>query len=240
MLHEAASALGDLLRPPARLEWNRDHAAIVIQASSPWPTDAPAVALNTLPDALVWGDGRIVWVEHLSGGARGVNAGTLHPREMAQLLQRFDRSRFFRLARWYPGSARAADSCRSLSVHLLHASHEVSAADGAAPRAFTDLYALVSSGAGAVGLPYHPTEGLLVASSARRSTRGPLPAWDVSATGLRLDNAVQGAWVDGPALEHAWKLVNARPRDPRVAQGSRAYLLTLQVPDIITWEPRLP
>jgi hypothetical protein len=57
---------------------------------------------------------------------------------------------------------------------------------------------------------------------------------------LRLDDAVRGVWVRDTALDLAWKLVNDAPADPRVTQGSRAYVLTLQVPDIITWEPRLP
>jgi hypothetical protein len=224
----------------SRHVWNHDPAAIVIQATSAWPQSPPAIALNALPDALVWGDGRIVWVETNAHGARRVSVGRLETRQIAQLLRHIDRAGFFRMQRWYPADAHQVPYDRSLCVHLLDTSHEVCAADGACPRAFNELYRLISSGAGVPGLSYRPKEALLVATPALRSPNRRLPTWDVGATGLRLDDATRGLWVRSAALDLAWKLVNATPTDPRVTQGSRAYVLTLQVPDIITWEPRLP
>jgi hypothetical protein len=253
VLHDVISALRDLLHPAIRPEWNRDPAAIVIQATSAWPQSAQAVALNALPDALIWGDGRIVWTEARTNGSRQVSVGRLETRELAQLLERATRAGFFRMHSWYPSVATGAAGLRddgiadhegpydrSLCVHLLHTSHEVCACDGAAPGAFDDLYRHIATGAGAAGLPYRPAEAFLVATPARRSPDRRLPWWDAGATGLRLEDAAGGVWVCDTALDLAWKLVNATPTDPRVTQGSRAYVLTLQVPDIITWEPRLP
>lgn len=240
VLNDTLAALRELLHPPVRLEWNHDPAAIVIQASSAWPRRAPALALNALPDALVWGDGRIVWTEAGRGGSRRVQVGRMATAQLGQLLEQIRRAGFFRMKRWYPADAAQGPFDRTLSVHLVDRSHEVCARDGAGPRSFVDLYRLVTSGAGVAGLPYRPKEAFLVATPARRSANRRLPAWDAAATGLRLDEAAQGVWVHATALEAAWKLVNARPTDPRVTQGSRAYVLTLQVPEIITWEPRLP
>jgi len=240
VFRDIVSATHDLLRPSTKIDWNRDPAAIVIQATSAWPQSVPALALNAIPDALVWGDGRIVWTEAGPRGGRKVSIGHLQPREMTQLLDEVRRSGFFRMQRWYPADARQGPYDRSLCVHLLDTSHEVCACDGSGPHAFADLYQHVATGAGAAGVPYRPTEALLVATPALRSPDRRLPAWDAGATGLRLDDATRGVWVRDIALDLAWKLVNATPADPRATQGSRAYVLTLQVPDIITWEPRLP
>ena len=238
--HDLAAALRDLLRPTVHADWNHNPAAVVIQATSAWPQGDPAIALNALPDALIWGDGRIVWTRTHADGSRQTSVGRLDARQLGQLLEGAVRAGFFRMSHWYPADGRAQPYDRSLCVHLLHTSHEVCARDGAAPRAFTDLYQHIVVGAGAVGLPYRPSEAFLVATPARRDAERQLPRWDASATGLRLDEAAGGVWVRGTALDLAWKLVSAAPADPRVTQGSRAYLLTLQVPDIIAWEPRLP
>lgn len=257
-VRDVISAVRDLFRPTTRLEWNHDPAAIVIQATSAWPHSAPAIALNSLPDAIVWGDGRIVWAEIGPRGSRQVSVGRLYAHQLAQLLERVTRAGFFHLDNWYPsvktGAAgshepvpasglandRQGPYDRSLCIHLLHTSHEVCARDGAAPRAFDGLYRHIATGAGAVGLPYRPPEALLVATPTLRNPDRRLPSWDAGATGVRLDDATRGVWVRNTALDLAWKLVNDAPADPRVTQGSRAYVLTLQVPDIITWEPRLP
>lgn len=240
VFRDIVSATRDLLLPAPHSEWIHDPAAIVIQATSAWPQSVPALALNAIPDALVWGDGRIVWTEAGPMGSRRVNVGHLQTRQMVQLLDQLRRAGFFRMQHWYPADARQDPYDRSLCVHLLHTSHEVCACDRAGPKAFVEIYRHVSSGAGVAGCPYRPVEALLVATPARRSPDRCLPTWDASAAGLRLDDATRGVWVRDTSLDLAWKLVNASPTDPRVTQGSRAYVLTLQVPDIITWKPRLP
>ena len=148
---DVVAAARSLFRPAARPDWNRDPAAIVIQATSAWPQSPPALALNVLPDALVWGDGRIVWAEAGPNDSRRVSVGRLQERELAQLLERVTRAGFFHMKSWYPSDAQRIPYDRSLCVHLLDRSHEVCACDGAGPRAFADLYRHVSSGAGAAG-----------------------------------------------------------------------------------------
>ena len=221
------------------LSWNRDPQARLISATFCCGHITQVTLLNYIPDALVWGDGRIIWVEP-DNEARRVLAGRLSVEQIEALLERMAAAGFFSWQDRYADQsvADAPDQC--LSVELENQSKKVCEYFQGAPPAFHELYAEVAGGAGATGADYLPERGYLTAYplDLPNGFTPPVDAvWPVDSAGFSLAEIGAGRWVEGETLNIAWEMVNAKWRGMIIQESEIYYQLTLQIPGLSYVEP---
>ena len=216
-----------------QINWNHSPDQRIIQAIFCCGFTTRNFAMNYLAEATVWGDGRIVWVEQSPEGARQVLEGHLTMDQLNNLFQRVVETGFFDWDERYANEmiADAADKC--LQITIENRSKEVCEYVEGAPPAFHDLYAEVAAGAGATGTPYVPKRGYLTATVLPEGGdfSETVEMWPEEAAGFSLSEATGGRWVEGEALDTAWRVVNQGPFTA-VEEGETYYELTLQLPDL--------
>jgi hypothetical protein len=220
--------------PP--LVWEKDPQAVVISATFCCGFVPQLAVTNYIPEAQIWGDGRIVWVVQEDTGSRSVFQAQLAPEEVSALLEQIAGAGFFGWEARYGDFTVSdlADQC--LQVNLESGSTAVCEYYKGAPQAFHELYDFITSGAGKRGGIYTPETGYLTVNELGPAVQaGPIDTsvdWDAAGLELSLDEVGDGVWIKGPALELAWQAVNARPWLPMVKNGDRLYEIGLQIPGL--------
>jgi hypothetical protein len=230
----ASLACSAVLPPRPKVEWDHspDFLVAVAQTGGGMMYDP-----NPMPEARLWGDGRLVWVDQDQNGARQVFVAQLSGDEMRALLQLFVNAGFFGWKDTYsPGQVMdAPSSC--LWVELQSADKSVCEVFSGAPAKFHDLYAALASGAGKPGTDFVPTRAYLQVAPFPADANTNVAEWNAAALGLSLTSVGEGQWVEGPALERAWEIVNAHHQNPVARDGQDRYTLILLVPGLTTLEP---
>jgi hypothetical protein len=216
--------VSQVANPPNHLPWYIDHGkSIVLRLLSLGVSPSPGYYI---PEAQVWGDGRILWVQW-QGNVRKVLEGHLTPEQMTTLLQQIVDAGFFD----WPESSGAAAPYQYLSLNLIGQAREVTASDGAPPAFYTVVHVL-ESGAEVAGVEYSPAHGYL--------TAWPVPAaasaefvWPSESVGFDLEAATNGLIVEGEALAFAWQAFNQHPRTPVYVQsGEQIYTILVEIPGV--------
>ena len=234
-----ASLACNTLRPPRpALTWDTAPTAVIIELTTSGGLVPMEYVMNALPTARLWGDGRIIWVEHTSGGGRRVLEGRLSTQEMTDLLAQISDAGFFGWANYYRPRVQVFDAgTTTLTVNLLSQTKSVSEYAGeGAPEKFHVLTRHIGSGAGASGTEFAPTKGYLLAFP--RGTAGGQAKyhWPESSLGYGLDQAVSGIYVGGEGLEFAWKAVNEN-QFVVIESGGTDYQIAVQIPGVSQTEP---
>jgi hypothetical protein len=235
----ASLACNTLLPPRPLVEWDPSPEALIVQANT---GGGMLYEPNAMPEARLWGDGRLVWVIYDGSGARQVLAAMLTSDEVGHVLQGFVDAGFFGWDDHYsPGIVYDAPST-CLNVNLLTRSKSVCETLSGAPRAFGRLYGDLAAGAGQAGSAFVPERGYLSLTDL-----GPaLPAgsavtaeWPAEALGVALADvaATPGQWLEGEALAFAWGTTNAAPLYPILHEGEHYYQAQLLVPGVTTMQP---
>jgi hypothetical protein len=224
------------------LVWDTSPDAKTIVATLCCGLAPDLLRINYLPAALVWGDGRILWTKSDSKGHRQVLEGKLSQDQMSALVQGAISQGFFDWNELYKSPNSPTDlPPKCISFQLKDRSHRVCEYFKGAPAEFTDLYKTLASGAGLEGKDYRPSKGFLVTHpqdpSYKPASTGQSLVWDAKSTNLSLSKAINGLWIEGPALEAAWDLVQSRPAGPMVKDDGTYYQLSLQIPDVSMIEP---
>jgi hypothetical protein len=235
----ATLACSTFFPPRPTIEWDTSPDAIIVESYTAGGLVPQNFALNQIPDARVWGDGRIVWVEYASGGGRRVLEGHLTPDEMTALLERFVEAGFFGWDDFYQPSYQVFDAgTTTLRVNLLGTQKSVSEYFEGAPPKFAELAAWLAQGAGVSGANFVPTRAYLTALPIT-SAQPPDYNWPDEAAGFTLAEAASGRYVEGEALTHAWQIVNQNMYAV-VRSGGQTYQLVVQVPGLALVEPPAP
>ena len=197
------------LAPKPKAEWDTSPEALTVEASVTGGLAPTNFTENYIPDARLWGDGRLVWVEQTSGGRRVLEAH-LTTQEMTDLINSFASKGFFGLKDFYEPKVMVMDGANTtLTVNLSSLSKSVTISTGAdAPKAFSELFALVSGGAGATGADFTPTTGYLKVYPTGNGAGQESYHWPKESLGFGLDEVGAGKYVDGEALAFAWQIVN--------------------------------
>lgn len=188
-----------------------------------------------IPEAQVWGDGRIIWVE--GDAPRRVLTGRLTSDQMTSLLQHIVDAGFFGWAHRY-GIGGSTHAPRHLSVSLVGQSTEVVAYD-LPPSAYSELTAFLQGGAGATGSDLIPNRGHLTAHC-WPSIEGITPSaqWPDAAAGFALDGLGDGRYIEGETLSFAWQTVNQSPTAPvYVKSNGQTCVIMVQIPGVSFFEP---
>lgn len=228
--------------PAAEIRWDNRPEAKIVTASLSGGLVPPMIHYNYIPSAQIWGDGHMIWTQAESNGQRRVLQGMLSQDQMTALLKGAADQGFFGWSELYTSPLSPTDlPTRCVQINLLSQSKKVCEYYQGAPQAFHDLYDRLAQGAGLTGLGYVPTQAYLVAHSIPSLDlavdRQKVPTWDAQNTQVSLASAANGVWVQGPALESAWKLVNANNFNPIAQQDGAFYEITLQVPGVSFIDP---
>lgn len=227
--------------PRPEVAWNNDPNTIILSGTFCCGFTTPLVPLNYIPDFQVWGDGRYVWVVYSKdNSSREVLQGQLPEEKLTALLQRVVDAGFFGWDDRYanPMISDLADQC--MTVNLSSVSKTVCEYSEGAPEAFHTFYDNFARGNDETGTPYVPTKGYLTAFEMGNLGR-PVSQDDVLWPAdqlFSLSTAVdKGVWVEGQALELAWKAINANPWQGLAYEGGKFFSLAIQIPDLSMNQP---
>lgn len=236
----SASNTLSVVQAPA-IEWNHDPSSVVISATNCCGLVTPFYRNNYIPDALVWGDGRILWTQTDAKGNRQVLQGQLSSTQLHDWLQSATDAGFFGWKALYKGDNSPTDlPTRCISINLSGQDKKVCEYFQGAPDAYQKLYDQLSQGLGVDGTPFVPQSAYLTAHSFPKpgignqgaSPASKTPLWNAKAAGVSLSQAGNGVWLEGAALKQAWDLVNQNPMAPMAVEDGQNYQITLQVPGI--------
>lgn len=208
------------------------------------PLMSPAEETAYLPEAQVWGDGRIIWVEH--GPLQRVLVSSLSEEQMMGLLRHILEAGFFHWQDQYSSEFPPTDTpSRCIDIHMEVRSKQVCELEGGAPLAFEEIYMILTRGAGAEGKDYVPEvsylSGFKVDESSLRANGIPLPEPDLEwpmELGISPAEAIQGIWIEGEPLARIWRAAMDNVfSSPIVVDESGAYGLVVQVPGVSLIEP---
>lgn len=231
-----ALACNTVAPPRPALEWDPAPDALIIEAYFAGGLRLQNLALNALPAARVYGDGRIIWVE-VTRGPRTVYAGALTREQMTALLTRIADAGFFGWDSQYGPVNEVLDAGTTvLAVTLTSGRTQVAEYFEGAPPKFHELVGWLSGGADATGVEYLPPRGYLTALSADDNSQPPAYRWPEAEASFTLAEATGGRYIDGPALAQAWDIVNT-DQFARVESGGEQYYLVVQVPGLSLVEP---
>lgn len=213
------------------ISWDPSPDALIISATNCCGFVPEFVKINYIPEAQVWGDGRVIWTQFDANNQRQVLQGQLTQEQMADFLQQATEAGFFGWDELYTSQNAPTDMpSKCIYIQLEGQSREVCEYYEGAPQAFHELYNDLDNGLGLEGQPYLPEKGYLVAYPVEGSGQAGLPAWNSQETSLV--EAVNGAWIEGSDLEAAWKLVNEQPYGAAIEEGGTVYRISLQIPAV--------
>jgi hypothetical protein len=226
------------------VDWDHSPDSPVITVTNCCGFVPDMVVRNYIPEAVLYGDGRVVWSIQDEQGRRHVLQGQLSEEQVDALLAGVIEAGFFTWDEHYTDPMAPTDlPSKCVSVNANGQSHQVCEYFQGAPEAFHAFYAEMTSGAGTEGEAYIPTEGFLTAHPTPNPDRpleeGEFSEWNAELAGLSLEEVVAGQWVEGDALLRAWDLVNAGPW-LLVKDGESYYQVSLQIPGLSASAPPAP
>ncbi len=228
--------------PPVDVRWNHNPEARVVLAT--YCCDSPItqeLVRPYIPEAQLWGDGRLLWIEHQADGERQVFMRQLSASEMAASLQEMIAAGFFGWDEQYVGEPVVDSASKCLTVTLTDQTKTVCETHGGAPGAFDTLFDWLSQGAGANGTLYLPETAYLTGFRLE-DTGVPLPepevAWPRTLSHIPVGDAISGLWIEGEDLLPLWEAANQNPYHmPVVEDNNDRYRVILQVPGVSWLEP---
>jgi hypothetical protein len=195
-----------------------------------------------IPEAQLWGDGRLLWTEQDEEGTRQVFVAWLTADEMQALLQQIASAGFFAWKEEYTGEPVVDGISKCLTVTLVDQVETVCETHGGAPSAFYTLFDHLSQGAGYNGTLFHPDRAFVTGFGPAELAAPQLAAaltWEETQASFPVSHVLSGIWLeDGRTLQLLWDAANRDPyRMPLVEDGDQLYRLILQVPGVSWIEP---
>ena len=204
--------------------WDQSPDALIISVVPMYQE----IDYNYIPDFRVWGDGRIVWVEHLAIGGRKVYEGYLSHDEMEQIIVDFIDADFFKGYELFNNKDYAFDH---LDINLLDV-----ARSELIDRENEEVFALVNllkQGAGVNVVQYSPERATLYAISLDETglPKGLIPqyVWPDDQFGYTLSPELVREITSNDLL-FAWEIVNST--HPIVESNSEYFWIAITIPGI--------
>jgi hypothetical protein len=229
-----AGALYLFIPPKVEAEWDTSPDTRVIVVGYLGEVD-----YNYIPDAQVWGDGHIIWVEHDTHDNRQVLEGYLSKGEMTKLINQLIDAGFFRGCRrfnWrFPGFGEYVGVSLS-NVHHQVVIDPISEYDN---KQVLELVDLLKSGAGAKGTAFVPTAGTLLAyplettdfpQDAEASYQWPDDEFGYGLEEVYTNKPHNERRITGEELKFAWRIVNSPA--PLVQSRGGVYWIAVVIPGV--------
>jgi hypothetical protein len=195
--------------------------------------------MGHIPDARVWGDGRIVWVEFEDDGSSVVWEGYLTEEALANLLRFTVEEGFFGWEDHYEPANPPTDLPSShITVNMTDRSKTVSQYFDGAPAGFWRIYERVPlevSDAHQLA----PQRGLLRAwlRNDAIDAASAIP-WSADADLALSELVSDGRWIEGPLVAFVWKNLRQHGDGALFREGNNIYGLSMQVPGLSLEEPQ--
>jgi hypothetical protein len=218
------------------ITWNAAATQVVIRGTYCCGFTTPTYVTNYIPDFVIWGDGRYIWVQTLESGARNAYEGRLTAEEVHDLISRLVQDGFFDWEDRYEDFSVTDLPDRCIAVSLQEITKSVCEYHQGAPEAFHRLYAFFASGAGRDGVPFVPPAAFLTAVKFDADFVTPTIVWNAESPDFG-GIGEAGRWVEGEALARLWEAMNTQPWMPTVEYRGAFYIFTLQVPGLSLQEP---
>lgn len=220
------------------LSWDTGPGALIVSATFCCGFTTMETNISYIPDAQIWGDGRIAWVAY-EKDRRQVYEGQLTPGQLEAVLQQITDAGFFGWDERYANNLVMDFADKCIVVNLKEASKSVCEYFEGAPEAFHALYDMLKTGAGASGVPFTPETGYLQAREIGKASENDQTAlrWASKEMGFTLQESANGLWIEGASLEIVWDAVDAHPGGLVFQDGEMLYVLTLQIPGLSRMEP---
>lgn len=229
--------------PRPNFIWDTDPDVRIMLAT--YCCDSPTIeelVRSYIPEAQLWGDGRLLWTEQDEERARQVFVAWLTPDEMQALLQETASAGFFGWEEVYADEVVVDGTSRCLTITLLDRDKSVCETHGGAPSAFYMLFDHLSQGAEYNGTLFHPDRAF-VTGFRLEDLVGPRPAaelrWEEMQVQGPATQILSGFWLEqGETLQMLWEAANQDPYHmPLVEDGDQLYRIILQVPGVSWIEP---
>jgi len=226
-----------IFAPKPKVEWDTSPGTIVAQAAHPIKHSLvsipPEYTRNYIPEARLWGDGRIVWATYYSSdGPRSVMEGRLTSEQMTAFFkQAIDVGFFGWNDNYFPLIPYENPPTDYLTINIRTAKKTVSNGMDTAPTAYKSLLNTLTNGPFAESKAFMPTHGTLIAIPTQNQAA---INWDKENLNLDLSKAAQGIPVEGKVLQVAWEAVNKNPYyPPPVSQNRVSYILYVIIPELM-------
>jgi hypothetical protein len=224
--------------PSPQVNWDSSPEALIVSVTNCCGFTPEFVTLNYIPEAQIWGDGRMIWTQFEEGKGREVLQGTLTSEQMTALLQEAVDEGFFGWEEMYTSPMAPSDMpTKCIAIQLMDESKKVCEYYEGAPEAFHTFYENMGDGLGLSGEDYIPGRGYLKSYPNPGDGGAEIPEWDPQAAGISLADAVEGAWIEGPAAQMAWEVINQTPFGASVREGDQSYTISLQIPGVSLQAP---
>ena len=208
-------------RPKA--EWNTSPDNVVISSNVFGEID-----YGYIPDFRVWGDGRIVWVEHDQDFTRKVYEGYLSQNQLKEIIKQFVDAGYYK---WFGNKN---SSPVNISIGLLNSYKQNSFdVDGK----ISQLVNYLESGAGVEAKEFIPTVGCLyvfpVKETEYKNTKSIPVQWPENIEETDFANFERtfpdGKEITGDELDFVWQIVN---HSPFIKSNDKIYWIALGIPKI--------
>jgi hypothetical protein len=218
--------------------WDHSSEKVIIHTSP----GAMHIDYNYIPDLQIWGNGRIVWVEHREDGSRVVKEGFLSEEELKSILIEAIDTGIFKPFRHflrkqgqcqYPGM----DNEFRINLTRERAVEPIRIAE----HQLCQFVFSLSEGAGIDGTLFQPNLGWLhvlpIEKTDMSVNTNAVDSWPDSTFPFDLQMAYEeGGLVEisGKVLELSWSIVNSS-RFPVVLSRGSKYWIAVRVPELSTF-----
>lgn len=221
-------------------EWDRSPETIIFRVDDQINTETPADTANDIPMCTLWGDGRLVWVNVLSGNTEVLEA-RVNDDQTRSFIETVIRTGFYD----WEDNIIPPDSdihvLESITLNLYESSRTVQSYSGWSANGFEALREACAGLSEARALVV-PTGGWMSAYEVEIESNAKVIPWPRSAPFSLAELAASGTprWIETPWAEFVWTNVTREGGNVQVREDDKAYVVSLQVPGISRDAPPAP
>jgi hypothetical protein len=221
-------------------EWDRSPETIIFRVDDQINTETPADTANDIPMCTLWGDGRLVWVNVLSGNTEVLEA-RLNDDQIRGFIETVIRTGFYD----WEDNIIPPDSdihvLESITLNLYESSRTVQSYFGWPADGFEALREGCANLSEARALVV-PTGGWMGAYEVEIESNAKVIPWPRSAPFSLAEIAASRTprWIETPWAEFIWSNVTREGGNVQVREADKAYAVSLQVPGISRDAPPAP
>ncbi|MBI5931458.1 MAG: hypothetical protein HY862_19270 [Chloroflexi bacterium] len=221
-------------------EWDRSPDTIILRMDDQANYEPQAYFDNDIPLCTLWGDGRLVWVNLLSGRSEVLEA-RLTDDQIRGLIETIIRTGFYDWENDIVPPGTDNPVLQSLTLNLFDSSQTVERYSPWPANGFATLFDTCANLA-ETRASVLPTGGWMKAYEVEVDQNAKVIPWPRTAPFTLAELASSGTprWIETPWAEFIWTNVTRESGSVQVREEGKAYLVSLQVPGISRDAPPAP
>ncbi len=221
-------------------EWDRSPDTIILRMDDQANFEPQAYFDNDVPLCTLWGDGRLVWVNLLSGRSEVLEA-RLTDDQIRSLIETIIRTGFYDWQNDIVPPSTDNPVLESLTLNLYDSSRTVERYSPWPANGFSTLRQTCADLMETRAL-VQPTGGWMKAYEVESDANAKIIPWPRTAPFTLEELASSGTprWIETPWAEFVWTNITRELGTVQVREGGKSYLVSLQVPGISRDAPPAP